>query len=308
VRAETLRRFAETFAPCGFSASAFYPCYGLAEATVFVTGGFNDGSRVVALDAQALERRRVVQVPCDTRNAKLLVGCGSPAPGIRVRIVDPHSKRPCPPNHVGEIWVSGSNVAREYWREPELSRRTFDARLHDSARYLRTGDLGFLVGDELFVAGRRKDMIIIDGRNIYPQDVEAMVEAACPQVKPGGSVAFAASPEDGYALVIVAEIEGMRPAALRAAVKQAGQTIAEVALVIRSEVSAALDVPVSAIALVAPGVIPRTTSGKARRAACRASFLAGDIEATWIRTPQVEWSSNEGGAPADHWRVRSRLR
>jgi acyl-CoA synthetase (AMP-forming)/AMP-acid ligase II len=292
VRAETLRRFAETFAPCGFDPSAFYPCYGLAEATVFVAGGFNDGSHVVALDAEALERRRVERLPCDTQNAKLLVGCGAPAPGIRLRIVDPDSKRLCPPNQVGEVWISGANVAREYWNDPELSQRTFDARLpHDSARYLRTGDLGFLAGDDLFIAGRRKDMIIIDGRNIYPQDIEAAVETASPQVKPGGSVAFAASPEDGEALVIVAEMEGMRPAPVGTSdwrQRQGGSAVRETALAIRNEVSTAFDVPISAIALVAPGAVPRTTSGKARRAACRMSFLAGDIEATWSR-PQAAW-------------------
>jgi acyl-CoA synthetase (AMP-forming)/AMP-acid ligase II len=188
--------------------------------------------------------------------------------------------------------ISGANVAHEYWNDPELSQRTFDARLpHDSARYLRTGDLVFLVGDDLFIAGRRKDMIIIDGRNIYPQDIEAAVETASPQVKPGGSVAFAASPEDGEALVIVAEMEGMRPAPVGTSdwrQRQGGSAVRETALAIRNEVSAAFDVPISAIALVAPGAVPRTTSGKARRAACRMSFLAGDIEATWSRA-QAAW-------------------
>lgn len=300
VRAETLRRFAATFRPCGFDASAFYPCYGLAEATVFVTGGFNNGSGIVAVGAEALERRRAELLPREAQNAKVLVGCGIPAPGIRLSIVDPDSMSPCPPNHLGEIWISGPNVAPEYWKDPEMSRSTFDARLpHDHARYLRTGDLGFLVDGNLFIAGRRQDMIIIAGRNIYPQDIEAIVEATCPQIKPGGSVAFAASPDQGEGLVIVAEMEGLRPDSAGGSDRrsaQGGSAIREASVAIRNEVSTTFDVPVSAIALVAPGAVPRTTSGKARRAACRALFLSGDIEATWSR-PQTAGAGREVDIP-----------
>ncbi|HSK81412.1 MAG TPA: fatty acyl-AMP ligase, partial [Thermoanaerobaculia bacterium] len=163
VRAGTLRRFAEAFAPCGFRATAFRPCYGLAEATLLVSGGRPEGEpRVRALDAEALERHDVVEG--DAARSRELVGCG--AAMQEVLAVDPESGDPCPPGGVGEIWVAGPSVARGYWERPEETATTFGARLADgTGPFLRTGDLGFVSGGELFLTGRLKDLIILRGRN-----------------------------------------------------------------------------------------------------------------------------------------------
>ena len=193
VRADTLRRFAATFASCGFRPRFFYPCYGLAEATLMVSGGrLHEEPVLCTTEATALEHNRIVETSERQRNVRTLVGCGHAMPGTRIVIVNPESSTPCAPDAVGEIWVSGPSVAHGYWNRPEETERTFQACLAGAGEgpFLRTGDLGFLRDGELFVTGRLKDLIIIDGRNLYPQDIELTVEQSHPAMRPGCCAAF----------------------------------------------------------------------------------------------------------------------
>src|SRR2546423_522199 len=175
IRYETLERFATAFAPCGFRGETFYPCYGLAEATLIVAGGKRTEPPVIKkFEAAGLEQKRAVEVQIEDGATKVLVGCGHTLPKQTIVIVDPESLTRCPDNHIGEIWVSGPSIAQGYWNRSEETERTFRARLADTGEgpFLRTGDLGFLQDGELFVTGRLKDLIIIRGHNYYPQDIE----------------------------------------------------------------------------------------------------------------------------------------
>ncbi|HEY4588890.1 MAG TPA: fatty acyl-AMP ligase, partial [Thermoanaerobaculia bacterium] len=192
VRAETLERFAAAFAPCGFRRSAFFPCYGLAEATLFVTGAGREEPPVVGrFRVPDLERNRAVAD--DAGRALVSSGRATPPPvGQEVAIVDPESRLPLADGEVGEIWVAGPSVAQGYWSRPEPTEATFRAfTVSGAGPFLRTGDLGFLSGGELFVTGRAKDLIIIRGRNHYPQDVELTVESSHAALRPGCCAAFA---------------------------------------------------------------------------------------------------------------------
>jgi amino acid adenylation domain-containing protein/non-ribosomal peptide synthase protein (TIGR01720 family) len=269
VRASTLRRFAAAFAPCGFRAAAFRPCYGLAEATLLVSGWRAGGEpRVCALAAEALERHEAVAATVEGRE---LVGCG--APQQIVLAADPESGTPCPPGRIGEIWVAGPSVAQGYWQRPEETAATFGARLADgSGPFLRTGDLGFLADGELFVTGRLKDLLILRGRNHYPQDLERSAESSHPGLRPGASAAFAVDAEGGgeERLVLVCEVE--RRAQLRT------EELAAVAQAVRRAVAEEHGVAVSGVALLRTGTIPKTSSGKIRRRECRARYLSGGLE------------------------------
>lgn len=268
IREETLRRFAEAFKACGFRPESFYPCYGLAEATLMVSGGLKAAPPVVKMfDATALENNQVVEVFDD--NNRVLVGCGTAMPDQEIRIVNPDSRGQRAPNEVGEVWVSGPSVARGYWNQPEESESTFRARLAGSSGegpYLRTGDLGFLQDAELFITGRLKDLIIIDGRNHYPQDIELTVEQSHPAIRPGGCVAFSVDLDNREQLVILAEVERHYRDLNRA------ETIDTV----RQAVAENHDLRTYAVCLLKTGSIPKTSSGKIQRHACRTNFLTGD--------------------------------
>src|ERR1043165_8261402 len=197
VRAETVDRFASRFGPYGFRRAAFYPCYGLAEATLVVTGGRKHSSPIIKR-----------QTGLDTKS-KLMVGCGGALPGERVIIVDPESLMELKPGKVGEIWVSGPSVAQGYWNRPDETRKTFNAYLADSGEgpFLRTEDLGFIEDGELSLTGRIKDLIIIRGLNHYPQDIEWTVEHCNAALRPGCGAAFTIDTGDEERLAIVQEID-----------------------------------------------------------------------------------------------------
>jgi amino acid adenylation domain-containing protein len=281
---ETLARFATQFAGCGFQASAFYPVYGLAEATLKVTGPRpGTGAPGRAVSTQALERSRLEPAPPDARAARTLVGCGTPDPGTQVVIVDPETHARCAPGTIGEIWVSGPGVAQGYWNRPDESRETFAATLSDShARYLRTGDLGSLLDGELFVTGRLKDCIIIRGLNHYPQDIERTVQQAHEGIRPGSCIAFAIPADEGERLVIVAELDTRRPHAH-----------AEVAGAIRQAVAEEHEVRVHALLLAGRGGVPKTSSGKLQRQACRESYLRGKLEPLYTAVVDEQGSTAE---------------
>jgi len=270
IRAETLESFARTFGECGFEPSSFAPCYGLAEGTLMVSGrGRGDGGPVVReVDAQALERDRVE--PPSQDEGRALVGSGQAAGEHRILVVDPERRTPCPPGRVGEIWVAGPSVAGGYWRREEETRRDFEARLAGSGEgpFLRTGDLGFLDEGELFVTGRLKDLVIIRGLNHYPQDIELTAERSHPALRAGGGAAFSVEVAGEERLVVVQEVERHTSAEeLAEALERLAEAVAE-----------AHDLALHAAVLIRTQTLPKTSSGKVRRAACRELFLAGELQ------------------------------
>jgi 8-amino-7-oxononanoate synthase len=267
----TLERFAAAFAPCGFKPSAYYPCYGLAEATLMVSGpGRGSGATVGTFRDTALTENRVEPVQSDAPQARRLVACGSPVGGLRVVIVDPQTRTEGAPGRVGEIWIAGASVGQGYWHKPGQTRRSFDARLSDTGGgpFLRTGDLGFMRDGQLYVTGRLDDLIIVRGLNRYPQDIEATARGSHPLLESGYGAAFLADDHGRQRLVLVQEAASNEEKDWTPALDAIHRAVLE-------EHDLALD----AIVLVRNGSIPRTSSGKIQRHACRAAFLAGELKA-----------------------------
>jgi len=286
VRAGTMARFAAVFGPCGFQRDAFQPCYGLAEATLLVSGvRRGPGPRVVSLAARALERGRIVEAELeeergDEERTIDLVGCGAVPAGQRVEIVDPVTLRRMGADEVGEVWVAGPGVASGYWGRLEETARDFGARIANGVSgegvgpFLRTGDLGFVADGELFVTGRLKDLIILRGRNHYPQDVEHTVERSALELAPGGGAAFSVEVEGEERLVVAQELRPRaRPEAL------APETIDRLAAAVRRAVAEEHEAQVHEVVLLAPGTLPKTSSGKVQRRECRRLYLAGALAA-----------------------------
>jgi amino acid adenylation domain-containing protein/non-ribosomal peptide synthase protein (TIGR01720 family) len=268
VRHETLERFAAAFASCGFRRESFYPAYGLAEATLKVTGGRRyDGPRYCTVQASALGQHRVVQAEAGAPASRTLVGCGRAAEGTEVVIVNPESTDLCAPDEVGEVWVSGPGVAAGYWNRPEETEHTFYVRLsNDRRRFLRTADSGFVFDGELYIVGRLKDLIIIRGRNHYPQDIESVMQQAHASLKLRGGAAFSVEINNEERLVVVQEIETrFKPEAV--GIMEA----------IRAIIAEEFEIQPAAVVLIKSGTLPRTSSGKVRRAACREDFLADKL-------------------------------
>ena len=280
VRAATLDRFAETFAASGFRREAFYPCYGMAETTLFISGGTKTKSPVVKyVDPEALAENRVVVID---GNGRAVVSCGWGWLGDEIAIVDPEFLVPRPEGEVGEIWVSGAGVGRGYWHQPDETERTFRAFLADRGPFLRTGDLGFLQDGELFITGRIKDVMILWGRYRYPQDIELTVERCHPALRPSCGAAFSVEAEDDERLIVVQEVE-------RSYLRKLN--IEEVVGAIRQAVAQEHTVEVYAIALLKTGSIPKTTSGKIQRQVCRYQFLEGTLNLVGQWQLQTENSS-----------------
>jgi amino acid adenylation domain-containing protein len=270
VRLRTLERFAEVFARCGFQPRSFYPCYGLAEATLLVSGGDPaEAPSVLTLDDAALEHHRVEQAGKDADKSRKLVSCGQAAAGELV-VADAETLRRVPANRVGEIWVAGTHVARGYWRQEEATAETFQAYLADTGEgpFLRTGDLGFIHDGELYITGRLKDLIIIRGVNYYPQDIEHTAEQSHPLLAAGACAAFSVEHEGQERLVIVQEVSR----------RYSRHDLTEPLEAIREAVSATHALEVHAIQLLKPLSIPKTSSGKIQRRAARAAYLAGTLE------------------------------
>jgi amino acid adenylation domain-containing protein len=269
VREETLKRFAEGFASCGFNEEAFHPCYGLAEATLLVSGGRMGASVSRRLDARALESNRAREAADEETNYRTIVSCGRLPESQRVVIADPLTLAPCAPDEVGEICVSGPSVAAGYWGRTDETEQTFRARLQlEEGHFLRTGDLGFISAGELFVTGRLKDLIIIRGRNHYPSDIELTIERCHSSLRPGGGAAFSVEVAGEEQLVVVQELE----------YRQRPETT-EVVEAIRRAVAEEHELQVYAVALLKPGTLPKTSSGKIQRRACRDAFLEQRLDA-----------------------------
>ncbi len=271
VRARTLAEFTEKFKRYGFRAEAHYPCYGMAEATLIITGSeYGKRPLVNAFDAIELESNRVVPVDQESATARLLVASGRVLPDQQVAIVDPQTCERLSANQVGEIWVESDSVAQGYWNNLEATSLAFHGSLANEhqSQFLRTGDLGFLHNEQLFVTGRTKDLIIINGRNIYPHDIESVAERAHEANRVGGVAAFSIDAGNTEHLVIAQELErGYRKFDPH-----------EVTAAIREAVLESLEVAPQAIVLLKPGRLPKTSSGKVQRRECREQYISAQLD------------------------------
>ena len=296
LRYETLKTFESTFAKYGFSASAFCPCFGMAETTLIVTGSrSNEAWKSLAVDPLAMREGRIVaaeaieQSAGDAISVQHLVSSGRPlidddCPGMQVRIVDPEALSESAAATVGEIWISGGSVASGYWGQAELTAETFDAMIvGDSSKtsYLRTGDLGFMHDGELFVTGRIKDLIIVNGENHYPQDIEAVVGASHVDLAPGNGVAFSTSEAGSERIYVAQEVSR---GAWRSFDLHSIAAAASMALWESSQLT------LDGLILVRPGGIPKTTSGKLRRRQTVEMFSRGELDVL------ADWQRHRDGA------------
>jgi acyl-CoA synthetase (AMP-forming)/AMP-acid ligase II len=263
VSAETMRRFAKSYAPHGLDPASLYPCYGLAEATAFYTGGHREGLRVLHHEGRPL------------------VACGFPHAGHRLAIVDPVTMQRKPGETVGEIWLAGPSVGIGYWNRPEATEATFGASI-EGQRWLRTGDLGYIQQGQVVVCGRLKDLLIIRGRNHYPQDLEATVRQCHPALALGEGTAFTVESDGEAQLVLVHEV---KPAARAQA--------SELLTAIRQAIATGHGLKPVAIALIKWGSLPKTSSGKVQRAACRTAYMDGALDVVELerRLPAVSRSA-----------------
>lgn len=280
VRAETLRNFTRTFAAHGFQPTAVFPAYGMAEATLLISGGRRGAGHVTRAVSQAALQAHRIASPVDAADAQILVGCGRALQGEAIAIVDPDTRTRLPLTCVGEIWVSGPNVARLYWRNEAATAAGLNAEIADenaATRWLRTGDLGFVDdAGEVFITGRIKDLIIIRGINHYPQDIEQTVQRLHPSLRQNGGAAFSLADENGEeALAIVQEIE--RTARNRVDAE-------ELKGLIREGVADQHELFARHIALIRPGTLPKTTSGKIQRSMTRKLWLEGHLKMLDIAT------------------------
>jgi acyl transferase domain-containing protein/acyl-CoA synthetase (AMP-forming)/AMP-acid ligase II/acyl carrier protein len=308
IHAATLDAFVEAFEPCGFRPDMLYPCYGMAEATLIITGGDPRSAPIVrAYLADELERHRAVHAmsgtapalrggaasgieahETDSRSAgstklRRLVGCGRALLDEQILIVDPDLLCALPPGRVGEIWVKSRSVASGYWHQPELSEQNFRAYTADTREgpFLRTGDLGFFDRGELFITGRLKDLIIVRGLNHYPQDIERSVQGVHPALVVDAGAAFSIETKDGEQLVIVQEIDKRTGA-------HADELLSPIAQALRDQ----HDIAPVAITLIKRGTLLKTSSGKVQRRATKAAFLAGELQVV------ASWRPIGGIAPA----------
>lgn len=272
VRADTIARFIETFALHGFDPRAMYPAYGMAEATLLISGGTRGGGHVTRSLSRAALQAHAAEAPADPGDVQPVVGCGRALTGELIAIVNPESRRRLAADRVGEIWISGANVARGYWRDDTATREELNAEIAgEDGRWLRTGDLGFLDHTgELFVAGRIKDLIIIRGINHYPQDIERTVQSQDSALRENCGAAFSVPDEHGEeSLVIVQEVE-----------RTARRSIdtAEIKGQIREAIADSHELSARHVALIRPGALPKTTSGKIQRKLARRLWLDGGFE------------------------------
>ncbi len=269
IRAAGLARFADTFAQCGFQREAFYPCYGLAETTLMVTGAeARTAPQELHVRESALQHGTAVISADRGPDTVSLVSCGTARPGERLAIVDPDTAIERPEGQVGEIWVNGPNVTRGYWGRVDETRSTFHAYLDNgSGPFLRTGDLGFVRDGQLYVTGRLKDVLIIRGRNLYPHDIEWAAQAADRRLRPGCGAAFTVGDPDDPSIVLVNEIseldaaEDVAAAVCRSVSETCGHTVR--------------------LILIPARTIPKTSSGKVQHSSCRAMYLANELPIVW---------------------------
>lgn len=273
ISADTIERFSERFAAVGFRRDAFFPCYGMAEATLFVSGGLKSGGP----DVIAFEREKLATGMAQATDGpgRPLVSCGVTWGGNRVEIVDPNTDEVLGDGELGEIWINGPTVTQGYWGSEDLTAHAFGARLNgEQGDWMRSGDLGFKHRGQLFISGRRKDLIIIRGRNYHPQDIERVAQEASDAFEPNGGAAVSIHTSDREHLVIIQEL---RRSALRS------EDFSALTGAIRRAVSESFELQTQAVVLLKPGALPRTTSGKVRRSQAAQDYVNGDLAAvyTW---------------------------
>jgi acyl-CoA synthetase (AMP-forming)/AMP-acid ligase II/acyl carrier protein len=274
VRAETLERFVAAFAVSGFRRQALYPCYGMAETTLFVSGGLRTLSPVLrTVKVDALEQNKIITTDRDDENARTIVGCGQTF-FDKIIIVEPESKIKLESDRVGEIWISGLSVAKGYWNRPEATQEVFKAYLDTGeGPFLRTGDLGFIQGGELFVTGRLKDVIIIRGRNYYPQDLELTAEKSHPALRENSSAAFSIESEAEEKLFVAVEVKRTYLRKL---------DIESTVAAIRSDIAEQFALQVHGVLLLKTTSIPKTSSGKIQRQACKQGWSEKSVNTVGI--------------------------
>ncbi|ADO73866.1 fatty acyl-AMP ligase [Stigmatella aurantiaca] len=271
IRRDTLERFHDAFTASGFRRTAFYPCYGLAEATLAVTGGSLDAAPLCcSVDNVALEQGRVIETSEGASGSTAIVGCGVAGLDTEVVIVDPETRQLAAAGQIGEAWVRGPGVARGYLGRPEETQESFQAHLDTGAGpFLRTGDLAFKKGEELFIVGRLKDVIIIRGRNYHPHDIEWSVGQSHPALRAGCAAAFVVDGDGSEKLIVVQELQRELSGAA---------PLEEVIGNVRQAVSEQHGLRLHRAVLVKTGGIPRTSSGKIQRRLCRSLFEAGSLD------------------------------
>jgi acyl-CoA synthetase (AMP-forming)/AMP-acid ligase II len=287
-RYETMKRFTETFASCGYRPEAFLLAYGMAETTLIVATSHADLPPMTgAFDKEALERDEAISRPIDAENVRCLMGYELRSPDQEMLIVDAETMTPCPEGRVGEIWVRGPSITQGYWQNPEETLLTYQAYLASTGAgpFLRTGDLGFLQDGILFVAGRLKDLIIVDGRNHYPQDIELTIERCSPAIRQGCCVAFSIEVNNTEQLVVLAEIEpGYQP--LQAPTRAQGAVLhptrpcldpQNISSAIRQAITEEHELQTYQVVLLKAGGVLKTSSGKLQRQASRTAFLTGKL-------------------------------
>lgn len=265
IRPDTLISFSEKFGKAGFDHKSHYPCYGMAENTLIVSGSDPYARPIIrSFDDKEIANHRVLPVPENHEDSRMLVGCGRILRGEKVLIVNPDTCEIAEPGSIGEIWLTSKSMGKGYWRNEEETKKKFRAQIkgNDDEAFLRTGDLGFIENGELFVTGRLKDLIIIRGVNRYPQDIEATVEDSSERLRTSCAAAFSVENGKQEQLVIVCEVDRGR-----------NQVWDDVLDSIRKNVVAEHDVPPSAVVLVRAGSIMKTSSGKIQRQACRQAYM-----------------------------------
>jgi acyl-CoA synthetase (AMP-forming)/AMP-acid ligase II/alkylation response protein AidB-like acyl-CoA dehydrogenase/acyl carrier protein len=314
VRASTLRAFIDAFAGCGMRDTALFPCYGMAETTLFVTGGPRGrGPLVRTVSKSLLEGNQIRDAAPGDPDAREIVSSGRIGAGSKVLVVDPETCLPVSSHRVGEVWVSGPSVAHGYWQRPAETEATFGACLAKTGEgpFLRTGDLAFMRDGELFITGRLKDLIIINGRNVYPQDIEEVIEHTIDFIEPNMCAAFSVEIGGQEKLAIVAEANRSLVRAAQQLEKELAQSgeqqkakddylarIEAMAQNIVKAVAQQFDVSVSSIVFVKPGTFPRTTSGKVQRSRCKELALTGQLELVYVMPGSIFDRRTRGAAPA----------
>ena len=271
VKPKTLNRFTDTFAPCGFKKAAFNPGYGLAEATLVVSAGNAETIyNTKTVDRDELGKNYVKEAEPETINACTLVGCGIGAADQKIVVVNPDTRKRCQSNEIGEIWLAGPSVAQGYWKRRKETDETFCASLieNDDTQFLRTGDLGFVADGELYITGRLKDLIIIHGTNHYPHDIERVVSQSDPCFRGCCSAAFSVTNHDEERLVVVQAIK-----------RHAHFDMAILTDCVRKTIAEEFGIQLYALVLVKSHAIPRTSSGKIQRNACRKAFETDGLTA-----------------------------
>ena len=272
IRIETVEQFIETFRERNFNYKALIPAYGLAEATVKVCmKELDKDPTILTLNASDLEKHKISFATGSEQNQYKIIGCGVSHIGADIRIVNPGTKKACAKDEVGEIWIKSESVAQGYWNQPKASQDIFQAYIANTQEgpFMRTGDLGFIYDGELYIGGRIKDMIIIQGRNFYPQDIELTVEKSHAALRPSCCAAFAVTLEGVERLAVVQEI--------RREYRNA-EKFDDILNAIRSAIAKDHGLRAYAVVLIRPGSIQKTTSGKIQRHASREAFMNGELE------------------------------